>query len=72
MKPKQKAKELVDKFKYHSKPITLGMNFNDINHTKQCALVCVDEMIKLCWKYDECESYDWKYYNEVKKEINNL
>ena len=56
MKPKEKAKDLFDK-----------MNRN-VTH----ALIAVDEILKVCWMYDECESYDWKYWQEVKKEINKL
>jgi hypothetical protein len=69
MTPKEKAKELVDKFKKHAKEnrtslgATPGM-FKNINHPKQCALIAVDELIENLPDTDY-----WKY---VKREIEKL
>lgn len=55
MTPKEKAKELVDKFKkvelYHSmEPTDFDCEIKDISSAsftaKQCALICVDEIIR--------------------------
>ena len=74
MTAKEKAIELVDKFTLY-----LGTDVNgdecyvDILEAKQCALICVDEMLGI---YD-IEGYDgddieMAYLEEVKKEINKL
>ena len=68
--PKEKAKELVEKFtdienKYKE--------YTDFKQAKQCALTAVDEMINYLL------ASDWtvinnkaKYWQEVKTKINNL
>ena len=74
MTAKEKAIELVDKFTLY-----LGTDVNgdecyvDVIEAKQCALICVDEMLGI---YD-IEGYDgddieMAYLEEVKKEINKL
>ena len=63
MTPKEKAKELVDKFARidgYEDSIDLSKCFFE----KQCALIAVDEMIK-----EFGPSY---YYQQVKQEINKL
>ena len=59
MKPKEKAKELVDRYyfvdDYHS-------------FSKQCALIAVDEIINLDYFSEEGR----EYWQEVKKEIEKL
>jgi hypothetical protein len=63
MTPKEKAKELVDKFK-----LSTGANTKiNIYVAKQCALIAVDEILKL----DIYKSDQW-YWEEVKEEINLL
>jgi hypothetical protein len=58
MTPKDKAKELVDKFS------TVGLQQR--NEGIQCALIAVDEIIKAVeGKYDD-------YWIEVKEEINKI
>ncbi len=72
MTPKEKAIELVDKFTLY-----LGTDVNgdecyvDVIEAKQCALICVDEMLGI---YD-IEGYDgddieMAYLEEVKQELN--
>lgn len=74
MTPKEKAKELVDRFYAYS--AGLGTN-----NAKQCAAICVDEMIKQNVKYylhnggkltEEIFKKENKYLFDVKKEIENL
>ena len=76
MTPKEKAKELVDKFKLKHKFFTDSF----IKTTaKQCALIAVDEIIE----FMEVDNFDsntcyWanhskmQYWQEVKQEIENL
>ena len=70
MKAKEKAKELVEKYEYN------GVMIDDIRmseeEAKQCALICVDEILNAPqigsgWlnKYDP-------YWTQVKQEINKL
>ena len=76
MTPKEKAKELIEKFK----PMCLNvkdtgiinglatvMNDDVINFysAKECALIAVEELIRADW---QCEPY----WQEVKHEIENL
>lgn len=67
MTPKEKAKELVDKFNYEGKHYLML-------DAKQCALIVVDEIIKN--EYDEeNEPYvmnNIKYWQDVKQEIQKL
>lgn len=60
MTPKEKAKELVDKFMAYSDCA------DEFFFAVECALIAVDEIINAVeGKYDQ-------YWIEVKKEINNL
>jgi hypothetical protein len=66
MTPKEKAKELFDKyFEFVEAYSVQGQNEN----AKQCALIAVDEIIDLV-KHIDVDSED--YWNEVKQEIINL
>ena len=68
MAPKEKAKELVEKFEYNGVMIDdIRMNEED---AKQCALICVDEILK---SYNALEHYPENlrdYWQEVKQELN--
>jgi len=61
MTPKDKAKELVDKF--------CATRLYD-EQGKQCALIAVDELIKET--SFEVPNIRQRYWQEVKQEINNL
>ena len=61
MTPKEKAKELVDKF------TVVGLQQR--NEGIQCALICVDEILDEYWSHD-CNRRDW--WKQVKEEINKL
>ena len=66
MTNKEKAKELVNKFNYEDKHYLML-------DAKQCALILLDEMLKEkaeCSKY-ECYGEDIRFWEEVKKEIEN-
>jgi len=60
MTPKEKAKELVDKFS------TVGLQQR--NEGIPCALIAVDEILKIICFFQE----DVKYWREVKQEIEAL
>jgi hypothetical protein len=62
MTPKDKAKELVDKF------TVVGLQQR--NEGIQCALICVAEMLKVAWFIPDGEIYD--YLLKVKEEIEKL
>lgn len=80
--PKEKAKELFDKFKPFVQSTT---NWNEYDEflerqmTKQCVLIAVDEILKNSvmnysgsdFSNNEILS-DTDYWQEVKKEINEL
>ena len=58
MTAKDKAKELVNR--------VLGITYN-WQAAKQCALICVDEMLQFDLRF-----FDIEHLKEVKKEINKL
>ena len=66
--PKEKAKELVLKFKELPQEGTL-MFYIIFEISKQCALIAVDEIIsiKLLWFQKDTEDLD--YWQEVKQEL---
>jgi len=62
MTPKDKAKELVDKFD--------GVGLQMRNEAIACALICVDEILNINSVDKDIELSD--YWNEVKEEIKKL
>jgi hypothetical protein len=64
MTPKEKAKELVDKYSFVE-----IQHYTSMFEVKECALIAVDEIIDLV-KHIDVDSED--YWEQVKKEINNL
>ena len=76
MTPKEKAVELVDKFRQQTDGIA-GYNYDDVN--KQCALIAVDEIFEFMKMDDEYTktvsnaNSKWvDYWQEVKHEIEKL
>jgi len=64
--PKEKAKELVDKFCF-------GLYPWQIKKAKQCALICVDEILKgMSNQINQIDTIDTIYWLKVKQEIGNL
>ena len=61
MTPKEKAKELVNKF--------LQIYDGRVPQAKQCTLICVDEMLE---ELGEDLKLAYNYWTEVKQEINKL
>jgi hypothetical protein len=72
MTAKEKAQELVDKFRTEITSF-LGDNMKKIN-AKKCALVAVDELIKIHYLLTTTQntSPSINYWKEVKQEIQNL
>jgi hypothetical protein len=67
MTPKEKAKELVDRFWELDMLDDNGdLYWIGKENTKQCALICVDEIL------EECLDIKESYWHEVKQEINKL
>ena len=70
MTPKEKAKELVDKFyKYVAEKDFFGDNVEN-KFSKQCALIAVHEIIDHCSQVEPFLGTD--YWLDVKKEIEQL
>ena len=59
MEAKEKAKELLEEFKIYS---------NDYIDNRQCALIAVQEIIKLI----ESKCFNKQFFIKVKEEIENL
>ena len=75
MTPKEKAEELINKFIPHTKVFHEVLGWEDyIDSAKQCALVAVDELIKIYYllttTHDTSPSIN--YWNDVKQELENL
>ena len=76
MTPKEKAKELFNKY-YSYLKANLMHDEEAIEDAKVCALIAIEEIINLYayddvvldWKYI---SNHWKYWQEVKQEIEKL
>tara|TARA_R110002167_G_scaffold22404_4_gene80383 strand:- start:1404 stop:1628 length:225 start_codon:yes stop_codon:yes gene_type:complete len=74
MTAKEKAKELVSKFTFYQYP-SLAIVDNSIllDNSKQCALICIDEILESHYKVlvgVMPKVYD--YWQEVTEEINKL
>jgi|TARA_R110001606_G_scaffold17171_1_gene67290 predicted Zn-ribbon and HTH transcriptional regulator len=70
--PKEEAKELLKRFESVSKPFMKGSEVQvHINpeHAKQCAFICVDEVINDRAKRGKI---NFTYWQEVKQEIEKL
>ena len=73
MTPKGKAIELVESFLPYSdynECDVFTQRENQLKNAKQCALICVDEMINCNTIY--MEGCYIEYWEEVKQEINKL
>lgn len=76
MNPKEKALELVDKFRDIENKYK---EYTDYKQAKQCALIVVDEIFKLLndiwldsFTMGESNNKFYNYWQEVKKEIELL
>lgn len=65
MTPKEKAIELVDKYKFY-----LGNEQENIKEAKDCALIAVDEILDAIVGTYDFDTLN-EYWQEVKQEIEN-
>lgn len=70
MTPKEKAEELVDKFENYSF-MDIDQKTSSFSTAKQCAIIAVDEIIKVLWHTHKNE-IEFRYWQEVKQEIKLL
>jgi len=73
MNPKEKAKELVDRF-LGEFPSTDDIGFGQIKIAKQCALIFVKgmrDMAESIWE-KLIDEHTVKYWDEIKQEIEKL
>ena len=73
MTPKEKAKELIDKFSTRLKvlhELEGWVEHIDSSKAKGHALTAVDEIIEQCYKNGI--NYSYNFWQEVKKEIEKL
>jgi len=64
MTPKEKAKELIDKYEF-----VYIQNYTSMFEVKQCALIAVDEILK---RNEPIQGHFWDYWEQVKQEIIKL
>ena len=67
--PKEKAEELV--LKYYELAKNKYPSTNGIPLAKQCALIAVDEILKVASFYNDSQA-EVSYWQEVKQEIEKL
>ena len=80
MTPKEKAIELIDKFNNHTVKelfyLKNGKVIEGKTEAKQCALIAVDEILKLennnGYYFDGTNVTSISFWQEVKQEIENL
>jgi hypothetical protein len=76
MTSKDKAKELINKYKPFVHCIDLYEDYDEriaMKNSKKCALLVVDEIIDaIDWHEFETPNKEINYWLDVRKEINNL
>lgn len=76
MTPKEKAKDLFVRFSDYCSWDTFEEEQDYINNIKQCALIAVDEILKLesnnGYYFDGTNVTSISYWQEVKQEIDKL
>ena len=73
MTPKEKAQELVKKFTEHTRIFDSQFGWHDnIESAKQCAIIAVDEILKLVSHDLDLYYKDCIYWEQVKTEIQAL
>jgi len=71
MTPKEKAKELVEKFELIERAERYEDELN-LFEAKQCALICVEEILNDNPNIYDSDRLNHKYWKEVKEEIEKL
>jgi hypothetical protein len=70
MTPKEKAEELF--YKMLSTDKLDDYSFVGSKVAKQCALICVDEILEQCWVEEVLGGETNEYWQQVKQEIEKL
>jgi hypothetical protein len=79
MTPKEKAKKLVDEF-YQRFPLEmdvvttrgdLSWEYDNWKEAKQCALIAVDEILKIELLVESVDDYYLRYWKEVRSIIDS-
>ena len=65
MTPQEEAKQLFDQYIYHVEAIS---ETQQTENAKQCALICVSEILSVIWNNPDLMSY----YERVKQEIEKI
>lgn len=69
MTPKDRASKLILKFMALQEP---NYNWFHKELSKQCALIAVDEILKIELLIESVDDYYLRYWQEVKQEIENI
>ena len=73
MTPKEKAKELVEKFIAPTKVYHEHLGWvNYLDSAKECALIAVEELIKQQSRWNNGSFYPSNYWTEVKEEMEKI
>ena len=73
MSPKERAKELIDKFKKNTRAYNETNGWEDSAYdAKQCALIAVDEVIEALDEHHWQNRLIIDYWEEVKHEIKKI
>ena len=73
MTPKEKAIELIYKFKFNPNLINeFGNQSLFDEEAKQCALIAVDEVIRYAKRWGDMADDDIREFEQVKEEINKI
>jgi hypothetical protein len=68
MSPKEKAKDLFEKFLKTDKKDNYSFVGNEV--AKECALIAIDEIFEaINWHELEPPNKEWDYWNDVKIEV---
>ena len=71
MRPKEKAKEIINK--HYSNLVDFLTHYQAYKLAKQCALICIDNLQDELIKLNSDKSLDlFNYYQDVKQEINKI
>ena len=72
MKVVDKAKELMNRFNNdHNIELKEYIIYQSLEESKRCCLIAIDELQEFICKYDN-HVIDFKYWEEVRKEIEKL
>lgn len=75
LSPKDKAKELIRRFRYgldEMKPLNKNSPHVDQLLAEKCAIIATEEVLKAIPMYTGNLNPKWKYWNDVKEEIEKL